>query len=243
MLRMMMTAPRTATTTTIRAFHILRISFLIGSFFIRPLWGSLVVQIPPGHQECYYVRVPETGPSIVSGNFDLLDDEVDSGIISAWLEKRTGRNPGDFITVWKSQDHDDEDTFSVEVDPNGKFGLCFQVSQPDDDSWKKPGVYFSVGFNLRVTAIPRTLEESVEGPDAERALSLLQNAGLVEDDWRNLIDHFDYLRNRESTHTILMHQIRDRVLGWTVVEAILVITMAVGQILYWKRFFEKKRYL
>ena len=168
---------------------------------------------------------------------------MDSEAISAWLDKRTGPNPGDVTTVWKSHTEDDEDFFSLSVDPNGKFEFCIEIHDlPDDDADPTGGVY-KVGFHLRVTPIARSLDDGVAGPDAERALKLVETASFVEDGWSNFLDHFHYLRSREATHTTLMHQIRDRVLGWTVVEAILVITMAVAQILYWRRFFEKRRYL
>ncbi|KAL7579750.1 hypothetical protein ACA910_021891 [Epithemia clementina (nom. ined.)] len=215
---------------------------LLASLALQTTWGSMVVSIQAGSHECFYTRIPSGQKSIVSGNYDLLDDEASSELISAWLEKRTGPNPSDVTTVWKSHFDEDEDSFSLSVDPDGKFGLCFQVYNKDDDFAKQSATY-QVGFNLRVTPVPRSLEEGTAGPDAERALELVQSAVFVENDWKDFIDHFDYLRSREASHTTLMHQIRDRVLGWTVVEAILVITMAVVQILYWRRFFETRRYL
>lgn len=179
--------------------------------------------------------------TIYSGNFDLLNTDVDEDKVSVWLEKRIDARKGS--TVWRSEEDHDEDTFSISVDPNGKFAFCIRVDKTvDEDDYE--GDVVQVGFNLRVSpAAPRTLEDGVPGPDAEWAMELLQSANFVEVDWQNMIDHFNYMRSREATHTALMHQIRDRVLGWTVVEAILVITMAIGQILYWKRFFEKRRYL
>ena len=169
-----------------------------------------------------------------------MDDEASNDIISVWLEKQKS-DSRDVTTVWKSHYDEDEDSFSLSVDPDGKFALCFQIYDSADDDSEETS--YRVGFNLRVTPAPRTLEEEVQGPDAERALALVQGAVFLENDWKNFMDHFDYLRSREASHTSLMHQIRDRVLGWTVVEAILVITMAVVQILYWRRFFETRRYL
>jgi hypothetical protein len=61
--------------------------------------------------------------------------------------------------------------------------------------------------------------------------------------FQNLLDHFDFMRNREAVHVQLTNQINDRVMGWTIIEAILVITMAFAQVWYWKAFFERRRYL
>jgi len=213
------------------------------SCWIQSCQASMVVEIPPGDRHCFFVRVPNDRPSVINGNYDVLDDEMDHDAVSAWLEKQSEeRHRG--VTVWRSEEHEGEATFSISVDPVGKYALCLRATlDTDDDDAAVPEVV-PVGLSLRVApAQARSLEEGVLGPDAERALELVQSAGFVENDWRNFVDHFDYLRNREATHTVLMHQIRDRVLGWTVVEAILVITMAVAQILYWKRFFETKRYL
>jgi hypothetical protein len=33
------------------------------------------------------------------------------------------------------------------------------------------------------------------------------------------------------------------VIGWSILEAVLVITMAIAQVCYWKSFFEQRRYL
>jgi len=198
----------------------------------------MIAEIAQGMQECYFIRVPEEQPSIVSGNFDLLNDNADDEIVSVWLEKRTDKKKGNI--VWRSEESEGEDTFSVSVDAKGRFAFCIRVENMADDSISDT---VKVGFSLRVSPLPRTLEDGVMGPDAERALELLQSVGFVENDWRNFIDHFAYLRSREVAHITLMHQIRDRVLGWTVVEAMLVITMAIGQICYWRRFFETRRYL
>eukprot|EP00522_Entomoneis_paludosa_P011654 CAMPEP_0172457590 /NCGR_PEP_ID=MMETSP1065-20121228/22980_1 /TAXON_ID=265537 /ORGANISM="Amphiprora paludosa, Strain CCMP125" /LENGTH=238 /DNA_ID=CAMNT_0013211419 /DNA_START=16 /DNA_END=732 /DNA_ORIENTATION=+ len=202
--------------------------------------ASMIVQVAPGRQECYFVRVPNHQPAVVSGNYDVLDDDVDDDAVSAWLEKRTAKRKG--VIVWRTEEHEGEDTFSLTVDAEGKYAFCVRVENFNDNDDAMPD-RLQIGFSLRVSPLPRSLEDGVLGPDAERALELVQTAGFVENDWRNFMDHFDYLRSREVTHTALMHQIRDRVLGWTVVEAMLVITMAVAQILYWRRFFETRRFL
>jgi hypothetical protein len=81
------------------------------------------------------------------------------------------------------------------------------------------------------------------GPDAKRALELVQRSVMINNDWQNLVDHFDFLRNREAQHAMLSSQILSRVMGWTLLEAALVVTMAIGQVMYWKKLFEQRRYL
>ena len=74
-------------------------------------------------------------------------------------------------------------------------------------------------------------------------MEIIKSAQSVETSWLNLVDHYVYLRNREALAVQLSQQIQNRVMGWTVLEAVLVILMAVGQVMYWKKFFETRRYL
>jgi emp24/gp25L/p24 family/GOLD len=57
------------------------------------------------------------------------------------------------------------------------------------------------------------------------------------------MDHFDFLRNREGMQWQLMRQTFSKIMGWTILEAILVIAMAIAQVCYWKSFFEQRRFL
>jgi len=116
------------------------------------------------------------------------------------------------------------------------------IKDIDDDEVEDEGL--PVGFNLYVrSTLERTLPEGEGGPDAKRALQLVQDSIDIVAQWRTLLDHFDFLRNREAQHNILTSQILSRVMSWTILEAILVVTMAVAQVMYWKRFFEQRRYL
>jgi hypothetical protein len=51
------------------------------------------------------------------------------------------------------------------------------------------------------------------------------------------------VRNREAVHQDMNDAILSRLSRWTYVEALLVVGMATAQVLYWKRFFETRRYL
>jgi hypothetical protein len=41
----------------------------------------------------------------------------------------------------------------------------------------------------------------------------------------------------------MTEQILSRVMSWTLIEAALVILMATAQVIYWRKFFEQRRYL
>ena len=176
-----------------------------------------------------------------SGNFDLLDDGVEGSSLTAWITKVAGDH-GVGSTLWRSEDEDHEEDFSVKVDPVGKYELCFELeTDPSNDEYAES---YEVGFDLRLDpAVPRAMDEELKGPDTEQALNIIESARSLEIDWKNLVDHYVYLRNREGLAVQMSQQIQDRVAGWTFLEAFLVIGMAVGQVLYWKKFFETRRYL
>lgn len=60
---------------------------------------------------------------------------------------------------------------------------------------------------------------------------------------QTMADHQEYMRERENHHTDLASATFHRVVQWTVLEAIVLILIASGQVIYLRRFFEKTRYL
>lgn len=145
-------------------------------------------------------------------------------------------------TLWKSSDGDSEGKFAVDLDAKKRVELCMElVTDVEDDQVEEEGL--PVGFNLYLTSVEHSLPEGEIGPDAQRALDLVQQATSIHLDYRSLLDHFDFLRNREAAHSALTASILSRVMTWTVIEAFLVISMAIGQVVYWRKFFEQRRYL
>ena len=170
-----------------------------------------------------------------SGSFEVLHDDVDTyelGVSVVNLdtgeymhEVPTGTQEGDF-----KLEH---------IKASSKFSICFSNNARTDDEDNE----FDVGFNIRFHNPARSLEDGVSGPDAERASQLVDKAWEIGQDWDTLQDHFEFLRNREAIHFGMNNQIMTRLKHWTYLEALLVIIMATGQVMYWKKFFEKRRYL
>lgn len=171
---------------------------------------------------------------------------------SAWVdedppsdEKRT--HP----TVWESNDEWD---FHLEVRSSQRYRLCFlafskekaraSARQEEEDEPHFEGDYRTVvGFNIHVHEIERTLPDEELGPDALRAVNLQSSAMYVQDQWGEMRDHFSYMNYREAEHKRMSDQINERVMGWTILECLIVVIMAIGQVWYWKSFFEQRRFL
>lgn len=154
--------------------------------------------------------------------------------VHVWIED------SDHHDAWRARPGMLEDQFSFTAPPNKRYLLCFETDRNDH---LDPDTMIGAGFNLRVHPLPRSLEADEVGPDAQRALDLVESSLEIEDYWESMLDHFDYLRKRESVHREISSGIMSRVLRWTLIEAGLVVTMATLQVMYWKKFFEQRRYL
>jgi emp24/gp25L/p24 family/GOLD len=169
-----------------------------------------------------------------SGSYDCLDDDVDGSLIKAIV-----RNEQTKDVKWESAKGETEGTFRLTVDP-GRYSLCLSsLVAPEDDEHEAT----QVGFSLRWIPPPRTLPEGEEGPEAKRALALVSTAVNIDQDWQNMLDHYDFLRTREANHRELIEAIFSRLWKWTLIEAVLVVFMAICQVLYLRKFFEQRRYL
>lgn len=173
--------------------------------------------------------------TVSSGTFECLDDDVESSKLAVRVA-----NLDTGVTAYEAATGVQEGDFHlVDLPSNARYSLCFRNNYDEDDDENE----IDVGFNLRYHPPPRALEEGLSGPDGERASSLIGKASQVHQAWDILQDHFDFLRNREALHEQMNNQILSRLARWTLIESFLVVAMAVLQVVYWKRFFETRRYL
>ncbi|CAB9521586.1 transmembrane emp24 domain trafficking protein 2 [Seminavis robusta] len=200
---------------------------------IRQADASFAIAVPNGEEECFSIRV--LTPSVISGSYDCLDDDVDGTMIKVSVKNEQTKE-----IKWKSGPEQTEGMFRLHVDP-ARYELCFQSEVPDDDEAAHDAT--GVGFALRCIPPPRTLPEGEEGPEAKRALQLVESASNIDQDWQNMLDHYDFLRTRESNHRELIEAIFTRLWKWTLIEAVLVVFMAFLQVMYLRKFFEQRRYL
>jgi len=199
--------------------------------------ASYAISIDPSSEECYIFMTPKNVNSFstFSGSFEVLHDDVDSYELSVKvINQDTGESMHEVPSGTQEGDFELKDLKS-----NSKYSICFQNNAGEDDGENE----FDVGFNLRFHNPPRAMEDGEIGPDEERANTLIEKAAEIHENWDTLQDHFEFLRNREGIHFGMNNEIMGRLAWWTYVEALLVIGMAVGQVMYWKKFFEKRRYL
>lgn len=218
--------------------YFLLLLLLVKNIFILNAVASYVVSIEPDSEECFEYMAPANSSSrmLITGTFELLNEDVDSYELSV---KVASLNDGE--SLYESNVGIQGGDFNLKsLKSSTKFSICFQNNSPTDDIDNE----FDLGFNIRFEKVPtRTLDDAVSGPDDERASALIEQASKIHQDWNILSDHFDFLRNREGIHFRMINSIMNRLSFWTYIQVFLVITMSACQVLYWKRFLEKRRYL
>lgn len=139
-----------------------------------------------------------------------------------------------------------EGNFRFETDLRSThYSVCFRndddAADSDDEAEEEKAL--NVGFSVRVTDVLRAEDGGEVGPETEKVSTLLEHAADIHESWEVMLDHLDYSHNREAIYEELASSILHRLTKWTYIEAFLVIGMATGQVMYWKKFFETKRYL
>lgn len=177
-----------------------------------------------------------------SGDFDCWEEGMGRvrgcRNIDAWVDQRGATQP-----IWRSHPGYSEEDFFLDIKPNQRYRLCFLSRTVENRDDEMEDYMMQVGFSFRVQTTSRSLPDEELGPEAEKAMELLRFAEVNHELWHGVTDHFDFLRNREAVHRQLSGQINDRVMGWTIIESVVVVSMAVGQVWYWKTFFEQRRFL
>jgi hypothetical protein len=125
---------------------------------------------------------------------------------------------------------------------------------PEDDDFdytNTDGQNRDIGFSIRVTPLAGTQadlkqKENTEGENdraAKQSSQLTNLSYTLRDRMELLLDHQEYIKNREANHRHVVEETFTMVMKWTVLEAMVLMGVACAQVFYLKRFFETKRYL
>lgn len=199
---------------------------------------SFIAHTSSSHYHYLWVScVSSSSSQILSGNFECLDDEISPDPIGVTLydSKQT--------PIWRSQPKASEGTFSVTG--SGKFELCIQNGRQGSDDYvaNKDGTDRQIGFAIRVIPPPSRGEDGEAGPDNRLTSHLMELSEKLMEGLHTMNDHQEYMRERENRHLLVADTTLSRIVQWTVLEAIVLILISCGQVLYLKKFFEQRRYL
>jgi len=227
-------------TLMITRWRVLVVLILGLPFLISPATGSFSSIVQAGDEHCFSVRTLGETRSIISGNFDILDDELSPDPVSVSLYDDK------FARVWKSFPSSHEATFSIFG--LGRYTLCLEnglhvtdeqeEQREETEGWD--GEPRHIGFSIRTSPLQRGEEPDKEGPDNKRTEELLFSTTQLSEGFNTLNDHQDYLKDREAKHRDLMEATFQKIGRWTFFEALILILVAGGQVLYLKKFFEQR---
>jgi hypothetical protein len=187
----------------------------------------------------------------------LLDDELDPKAVSVTILREDSQH-----VVWQSKPGKSEGIFRL-TDATEKYEICFSNGlndwskkrntekqgndeyeyEADDDSYELDR---HIGFNVHVNDIAiMDNANQIDAPSKAEihAKFLIDLSDTLSMKLYDMVDHQSYLKEREFVHRELSEQTFSRVVGWTVTEAIALMTIAIGQIMYLRKFFESRRYL
>jgi hypothetical protein len=204
--------------------------------------SSFVIEVGADEDECFVIRTPSKGKAIISGNYDLLDDDLSSAPLRVVLTSEGNRKQS---MVWESEEGSPEGTFSLEVD-GGRYSFCIHNGAAGgDDMMADDGEARHVGFAIRVTPLQvgDGLGDNMSGAESLKTAELLAGGAKLIEGLDNLADHQAYLRNREVQHRNLVEATFARVVNWTMLEAVLLVGISVTQVMYLKKFLERRSYL
>lgn len=106
---------------------------------------------------------------------------------------------------------------------------------------REDGVERSIAFTVHIR--PQYLSQFESGPETLPMANTVNLAQKLGDNLMMLLDHFEYLKKQEQIHRDLAKNTLGLLWKWTLLEAVVLIGIAVAQIHYLRRFFETKRYL
>lgn len=214
---------------------------------IQPTSASYLLTIPPYEEECFLIRThawKKDEVRVLQGHYQILDDPSE-------------RTP-DVVHVFLMDDHEKVyfqsepgkigDSYQIAVGPKQKYWLCMQndpyhhygeketnqVKHPDDKDRQ-------VGFGYRIQTMMQKAASATQLD--QHAMQWSQLSLDMNTAMRELGQHHEYMRLREANHREVVEKTFSDIFMGALAETSMVIVVAVGQVVYFRRYLETKRFL
>ncbi|KAG7343876.1 emp24/gp25L/p24 family protein [Nitzschia inconspicua] len=215
--------------------------FLLFSALWTVTQSAYIVSIPAKDEECYYIVTPpgSTYGATLHGNFDLLDDSVSPDPLSVIVLDYEQEH-----VLFRSRRRAREGIFQVSLKPDQHVYLCLQNGLVTASGGRKAtpernhdGQVRTVGFQFTVQAKNAAQELMTQN---ER---MIQSTEDLAREIGNLKNHHEFMRTREAKHREVVEQTFSQLMRWLLLEVSTVIFIAGAQIMYFRRFLERRRYI
>jgi hypothetical protein len=196
--------------------------------------------------ECFYIYTPKSKTKTevsLAASYEMIDE--------------TGELSGEPMLVYVMDASTQElrytspkgrkrGNFNVALRASHKYWLCVQNNNrgPDDEDAAHPDdIARTVGLSYQLIEGTLSPVDDPLDPNAQKLATWLENAGKVKRELKVLSDHFSYAKRREKDQREVAEATFTEIMTWTVLEAIAVCGVALGQVLMYRMFLEKKRYM
>jgi len=201
--------------------------------------AAYVVSVPAHDEDCFNIVSPGAAGGTLHGNFDLLNDELSSEPVSVVILDTKEEH-----VLFRSRRRASEGIFRITLKPDQKVSLCLQNGLVTAGRGRKSksarthdGEDRIIGFEYAVEAKNENKEVHSQNEKNRKAAGELHR-GLL-----NLITHHQYMRVREGSHREVVEATFGQLMWWVIMQGIVVIAIAAVQILYFRHFLERRRYL
>jgi emp24/gp25L/p24 family/GOLD len=212
-----------------------------------------IVTMDPYEDACFLYRGPSTAKSsfgkVLAGDYELFGDTRTGDKVSAQpLLVYIMENSKQEGIVWRSQPGASHGTFRIPMSQNIGYWFCVQNSDHGPDNMEPEGehpdhIARTVGFEVRVESMVPSVKPVPALFTTDHSDEWQARSDEVQEELRAMMHHRDYMRIREADHRALVEKTFASTLTWTLMEAVVVVVMAIGQIFYFRRFLERKTYL
>lgn len=182
------------------------------------------ITLKPKAKQCFIVEA--VAGTSCSGSFEVISGDALAIAVKVTDPKHGLQFESRLI---EGQDEKDlsEGSFSFDAELDGDYTMCIGNGNDGEDT--------VVAFNFRAMPTSGTMDYQYVGLESE----LME----LREGLSSLKDHQSYMSQREDIHKDSLDSINVKVLCWTILEAVILIGMAVWQISYIRGFFETKRRL
>lgn len=201
--------------------------------------AAYVATVPAHDEACFNILSPGAAGGTLHGNFDLLNDELSPEPVSVVILDTKEEH-----VLFRSRRRASEGIFRITLKPEQKVSLCLQNGLVTAGRGRKSksarthdGEDRVIGFEYAVE--PKNENKEVHSQNEKNRKA----AGELHRGLLNLINHHQYMRVREGSHREVVEATFGQLMWWVVLQGIVVIAIAAVQILYFRHFLERRRYL
>ena len=221
--------------------------------------AAFIVKVTPHNEECFHIYSSHQHFGTLYGNFELLDDEtlkaipttarpspLQDAVSLIVLDSENQR------TLFRSRRGRPNGSFTVSLKPQQRIQLCIQngvwSSAGGGGGGRNTGRHkiingngggktHTVGFHVTFEATDPVVELQMANKN------LLTSSQSLHRELTRLQDHYTYMRAKEATHRETVEQTFSRLMAWVLLQGLVVIVVAAAQIMYFRRFLERRRYI